>query len=626
MELSEIKMMTERGEKEFEKAEGDDLDSSELPSFVWIPEFVSLAGSTMYERDSREPGDVDVIVRAEESGDGFKVELDAGLRLKVDRVMEDLLGCDSTSWTAAMTGPNWRYKPLWDLVLVPHEPDEIREINEPEFAERFYKEYSRSRCMSCEKPPEFEMLWAEGMGHVWFCRKHAIEFIRKKVREKFKLGMESSDIVWVKACDGQAHRDHKENKNPDVLEALIEVEIDVEELQKKLSRTEKVNSPSLAYKAVYGETKWLPGRTGGAEHECDGAFVDEHIKCEWMQKLNAIPGIELRASCEGHSEERVAYIVFRLKEDESRAKEISAALSHQPELYSLSDEGMEGRPRIVVAGKTYYGQGGWEKWWSSLSEKIENALSETFTKLNLEEFRQEEIDEDLNNPKQRWRQLQADLRYLGNAGYPRLSAGKEWGEWILEDIFRYFAKIVDALRNIYFPVMPPKIGDEKFSSSYWKCYLEAQKYMQTKPPKTNEVKLWDKKREEVLQKFVKIFDISKNDEEHIVCGVVYSPNEEDAQGDQASADEIRKAAYDFMERVQRFGTNHIRASITWAFGKETIAKILETYLAPCDLTIEGEFVRKGSWVLITRIISNELWKKIKSGEITGYSMAGKATM
>ncbi len=623
MELKTLKELTDLGEKEFEKAEGDDLDSSKLPSFIWIPEFISLAGSTMYERENnREPGDVDMIIRAEEDNGEFKVELDAGLRLKVDRVMADLLGGE-TSWTGAMTGANWRYKPLWDLALVPHEPDEIRDINEPEFAERFYKEHSLSQCMECEEAPEFEILWAEGRAHAWFCRKHTYEFIREKITEKLERGKRKTDIVWVKECEGEAHRDPTENQNSNVQEALTE-EIDMESITK-----ERLNSPSFAHKAVYGETKWLSGRTGGAEHECDGVKVDEHIKCEWIRELNGIAGIELRASCEGHSEERVAYIVFRLKgEDKDQAKEVSTALSRQPKLYSLSDIGMEGKPRIVVAGKTYYGQEDWEGWWNSLSEKIENALGETITKLNLEEFRQEGIDDDLKNPKQRWKQLQADLRYLGNSGYPKLSAGDKWGGWTLEDIFKYFAKIVDVLRSIYFPVAPPKIGDEKFDSSYWKCYREAQKYMKTKPPKDDEIKLWNAKREEVLrkfEKFVEIFDISKSEDEHIVCGIVYSPDEEDAQGDQASPEEIRKAAYDFMENVQKFGTNHVSDSIKWAFGKNPLARVLENYIAPCDLTIEGEQVRKGSWVLITRILSEALWRKIKSREITGYSMAGKAT-
>lgn len=477
MELQVLKELTEKGEREFEKAEGDDLDSTKLPSFVWIPDFISLAGSTMYEREKdREPGDVDMIVRAEESGDGFKVELDAGLRLKVDRVMKEMID-NSTSWTGAMTGPNWRYKPLWDLVLVPHEPDEVREINEAEFAERFYKEHPLDQCMECEQPPEFEMLWAESMGHVWFCRKHALEFIKKKVAEKFRLGMDSTDIVWVKACDGRAHEDRRENRNPDMLEALIEEEIDVQELQKKM---------------------------------------------------------------------------------------------------------------------------------------IEKVHRET-----------------LKNPRANWRELLSDLRYLGNSAWPFLEDHDKWGTWTKEDVLKHFARIIDALRRLHFPIMPLKIGNKKFNTSYWKCYRAASKYMETKPPKADEVKLWDKKREEVLrkfEKFVRIFDISKKADEHIVCGIVYSPNEEDAQGDQASAEEIRKAAYDFMENIQKFGMNHVSDSIKWAFGKTPLARVLENYIAPCNLTIEGEAVKKGSWVLITRILSSELWEKIKTEEITGYSMAGKATV
>ena len=33
-------------------------------------------------------------------------------------------------------------------------------------------QHSRSKCMDCSKPPVVELLWAEGMGHVWFCDEH----------------------------------------------------------------------------------------------------------------------------------------------------------------------------------------------------------------------------------------------------------------------------------------------------------------------------------------------------------------------------------------------------------------------------------------------------------------------
>lgn len=39
--------------------------------------------------------------------------------------------------------------------------------------------------------------------------------------------------------------------------------------------------------------------------------------------------------------------------------------------------------------------------------------------------------------------------------------------------------------------------------------------------------------------------------------------------------------------------------------------------------MNGETIKKGSWVLVTKA-SEEVWEQIKKGEITGYSMAGTA--
>jgi len=105
-------------------------------------------------------------------------------------------------------------------------------------------------------------------------------------------------------------------------------------------------------------------------------------------------------------------------------------------------------------------------------------------------------------------------------------------------------------------------------------------------------------------------------EERIVYGIVYEPDEEDTQGDTANAEEIRKAAYQFMEEVQTFKVMHK--------GSNVRVRVLENYIAPVDFTIEKKPVKEGSWVLVTRILDPKIWKAIKKGKLTGYSMAGYA--
>ena len=118
-----------------------------------------------------------------------------------------------------------------------------------------------------------------------------------------------------------------------------------------------------------------------------------------------------------------------------------------------------------------------------------------------------------------------------------------------------------------------------------------------------------------IEKDIDIIPVEKGDE-HIVYGIVYEPDTVDAQNDMASADAIKKAAYDFMENVQTFKVMHK--------GKKVKTKILENYIAPVDFKIGKREIKKGAWILVTRVLDKQLWKDIKSGDINGYSMAGYA--
>jgi len=133
--------------------------------------------------------------------------------------------------------------------------------------------------------------------------------------------------------------------------------------------------------------------------------------------------------------------------------------------------------------------------------------------------------------------------------------------------------------------------------------------------KIEKIELKKETKEEEIEKDIEIIPIEKGDE-HIVYGIVYEPDTKDSQGDQANAEEIQKAAYDFMEHVQTFKIMHK--------GNRVKVRILENYIAPVDFTIKKREVKKGSWILVTRILDKKLWAEIKAGKLTGYSMAGYA--
>jgi len=157
------------------------------------------------------------------------------------------------------------------------------------------------------------------------------------------------------------------------------------------------NSPTLAYIAVYGKEPDPPlrGRIDTPEKEWkNGIMIDEHLKFEWLENIEKIEELEIRASCEGHGEDRVSYVVIRLlSRDKNDSEKLTEALSRKKNIYAKYDVGTEGHPRIAVAGKTWYGQPGWEDWWEGLAGKIKSAVEESVLKSLLVG----EYDEDYSN-------------------------------------------------------------------------------------------------------------------------------------------------------------------------------------------------------------------------------------
>ncbi|MCM3144363.1 XkdF-like putative serine protease domain-containing protein [Brevibacillus sp. MER 51] len=119
---------------------------------------------------------------------------------------------------------------------------------------------------------------------------------------------------------------------------------------------------------------------------------------------------------------------------------------------------------------------------------------------------------------------------------------------------------------------------------------------------------------EPLQKDIRI---SKTDKaEQIVYGVVYEPDVEDAHGDQMTAEEIKKAAHGFMERQSTYNIDK-QHDLDADKGY-----VLESYIAPIDMTLGDQEIKKGSWVAGVKVTDADTWEQIEKGEITGFSMWG----
>lgn len=104
----------------------------------------------------------------------------------------------------------------------------------------------------------------------------------------------------------------------------------------------------------------------------------------------------------------------------------------------------------------------------------------------------------------------------------------------------------------------------------------------------------------------------------LATGIVLEPDVVDAQGDTYSVDEIRKTAHLYMLDYQNVSFQH----------REYVndkVKVVESWLVPEEgVEFDGTRVRGGTWVMTVKVFDDEIWRGIKRGDITGFSIEGFA--
>lgn len=116
-----------------------------------------------------------------------------------------------------------------------------------------------------------------------------------------------------------------------------------------------------------------------------------------------------------------------------------------------------------------------------------------------------------------------------------------------------------------------------------------------------------------------VFKAADKPKQTLYC-VVMEPETEDLQGDVTSADEIEKAAHQYLLDSRIVGDSHRKDGRGTIF--EVDAGVVESFIAPLDYEVGGEKILKGSWVLAIKVYDTEVWKSIEAGEITGVSIGG----
>jgi len=117
--------------------------------------------------------------------------------------------------------------------------------------------------------------------------------------------------------------------------------------------------------------------------------------------------------------------------------------------------------------------------------------------------------------------------------------------------------------------------------------------------------------------------IVKSASKGIVTGIVLEPgdeNQRDLQGQFLNEEEIEKAMYVFMTNHQNLGLQH-QSILKSGKDSNRQAVLIENYIAPQDITIGTETVKKGSWIQTWQTFG-EVKEMIDKGLKTGFSIGG----
>ena len=202
------------------------------------------------------------------------------------------------------------------------------------------------------------------------------------------------------------------------------------------------------------------------------------------------------------------------------------------------------------------------------------------------------------------------------------------------DYFEYFLFFDDEQYEYLngrwdFKLIPDATKDDYWLGSKLKSQtpyiLTHDKVEEEAKAKEDEVEIiWNDKTIEVLESlnYEHLGDIEKfnlympilkrDDEKQIVIGPVLVPDKFDHQNDIITVEAIEEAAYWHAEHGQQIKLMHE--------GRDLRFPRVETYLYR-----ELKNVPEGTWMLGIKVTDKGVWKDIKDGKITGYSIGGTGT-
>ncbi|NUP12895.1 MAG: hypothetical protein HOW73_43200 [Polyangiaceae bacterium] len=110
-----------------------------------------------------------------------------------------------------------------------------------------------------------------------------------------------------------------------------------------------------------------------------------------------------------------------------------------------------------------------------------------------------------------------------------------------------------------------------------------------------------------------------DDEKRLLYGVVLEPDTVDAQDDTYDAETVEQAAHVYLSHFRNVGLQHKQLINHWV-------QVVESFIAPIDFSMNDQLVKRGSWVMVVKVLNDDLWSRVKRKEITGFSIGGVASV
>ncbi len=110
--------------------------------------------------------------------------------------------------------------------------------------------------------------------------------------------------------------------------------------------------------------------------------------------------------------------------------------------------------------------------------------------------------------------------------------------------------------------------------------------------------------------------IKIDDERRTVTGHALAANVVDYQDDYIRPPEIWKALETYMLAYQDVGVMHKELNPD--------LHVVECYQSLVDFYTEGQAVKVGDWIMTVKVMDDEIWARVKSGELRGFSIGGRA--